>query len=97
MKKLKILLPVIAAVTTLSLTACGNQSLGSGNHTYDHCHIQLPGREEVEHYEVKSWRDCDGGWELNLQTSAGVVNVWIADCNVTCFKGNYCPVCGANV
>lgn len=96
MKKLKILLPAIAAIATLSLTACGNKNLGSGNHTYDHCHVQVLGTTNVEHYEVKSWRECDGGWELNLYINGNVVNTWIADCNVTCYKGSYCPVCGAN-
>lgn len=92
MKKLKLLLPLLTI--GLSLTACGNENFSMGNHTYDHCHIQIPGTAEVKHYEIKSWRDVEEGWELNLKTETGNVNIWISNDNVICYKGNYCPVCG---
>lgn len=96
MKKLLLL-----GLIGLSLTACGNEDIGFGNFTFDHCHVQMAGVtvDNAQHYKVESWKDDEGsGWELKIVLPDGSIeSISISNDNVVCFGGEYCPVCGKKI
>lgn len=82
----KCLLVILMFLTVLSLTGCGNQSLGFGNFTYKHVHCTLTN----ECYTIEKWYDSELGMEVDTVEYG---SIYFSEGTYILFEDE-CPVCG---
>ena len=81
---------IALSILTLGLCACGNESWGVGNYTYEHVHIS----DSVDGYcaTVKSWHDNEMGIELHTEEFD---DIYLSEGTYILFSdANSCPYCG---
>lgn len=84
----KIFLVFIVLVTILTLSACGNMSMGLGNYSFNRVHV------DTEHYAgdltIKKWHDSEGsGIEVDTEE---VGAIFLSEGTYILLEGD-CPFC----
>lgn len=68
----KKILAVVLSALVLSAAGCGNRDMFDTNYTYDRAIIGLPNGKFVD-VEVKQWRDCEDGEQIQIIAKDGTV------------------------
>ena len=85
----KIICFALVIIMMLTLCACGNQSIGLGNYTFAHIHID----DNINSYcaEVEKWFDVDRGIEIKTKEFG---SIFCSEGTYILFEnGNDCPFC----
>lgn len=78
---------LIVGILAVSLTSCGNMSLGLGNYSFDKVHVDTHGYSGC--FEVEKWYDNDTGIEVKTKDHGAM---YLSEGSYILIEDE-CPIC----